>query len=158
MINLKTNIELLTTSALESGQAETVYSQPLELNIGSNTSVQLTDLGTDTNSYDTLFIDYSIVGQAADSSNSAIRRYYNRAGTLVYHGNPAALQDANGVPSGSVILQDMSSEAMDNYFTGNLTFNASIDSDIVSITANNSLSPTTSNVIMKYVVRKWKSQ
>ena len=158
LINLKTNIELLTTSALESGQAETVYSQPLVLNIGSNTSVQLTDLGTDTNSYDTLFIDYSIVGQAADSSNSSIRRYYNRAGTLVYHGNPAAQQDANGVPSGSVILQDMNSEAMDDYFTGNLTFNATINSDIVSITANNSLSPTTSNVIMKYVVRKWKSQ
>ena len=158
LINLKTNIELLTTSALESGQAETVYAQPLELSIGSNTSVQLTDLGSDTNSYDTLFIDYSIVGQAADASNSDIRRYYNRVGTLVYHGNPSAMQDANGIPSGSVILQDLSSESMDDYFTGNLTFNATINSDIVSITANNSLSPTTSNVIMKYVVRKWKSQ
>lgn len=158
LINLKTNIELLTTSALESGQAETVYAQPLELTVGSNTNVQLTDLGTDTNSYDTLFIDYSIVGQSADSSNSAIRRYYNRVGTLVYHGNPSAMQDANGVPAGSVILQDLSSESMDNYFTGNLTFSANISSDVVSITANNSLSPTTSNVIMKYTVRKWKSQ
>ena len=158
LINLKTNIELLTTSALESGQAETVYSQPLQLSIGSNTNVQLTDLGTDTNSYDTMFIDYSVVGEAADSSNSSIRRYYNRAGTIVYHGNPSALQDANGEPSGAVILQDISSEATDDYFTGNLTFSAAINSDIVSITANNSLSPTTSNVIMKYVVRKWKSQ
>ena len=148
----------MTTSALESGQAETVYSQPLQLSIGSNTNVQLTDLGTDTNSYDTMFIDYSVVGEAADSSNSSIRRYYNRAGTIVYHGNPSALQDANGEPSGAVILQDISSEATDDYFTGNLTFSAAINSDIVSITANNSLSPTTSNVIMKYVVRKWKSQ
>ena len=158
LINLKTNIELLTTSALESGQAETVYSQPLQLSIGSNTNVQLTDLGTDTNSYDTMFIDYSIVGEAADSGNSSIRRYYNRAGTLIYHGNPSALQNANGQPSGAVILQDISSEATDDYFTGNLTFSAAINSDTVAVTANNSLSPTTSNVIMKYVVRKWKSQ
>lgn len=158
LINLKTNIELLTTSALESGQAETVYAQPLQVSIGSNSNVLLTDLGTDTASYDTLFIDYSIVGEAADSSNSAITRYYNRVGSLAYNGNPSTGGDANGDVTGSVILHDVASESFDSYFTGNLTFSGNIANGIVSITANNSLAPTTSNVIMKYTVRKWKSQ
>jgi hypothetical protein len=158
LINLKTNIELLTTSALESGQAETVYAQPLQVSIGSNTNVLLTDLGTDTASYDTLFIDYSIVGEAADSGNSSITRYYNRVGSLAYNGNPSTGGDSNGNVTGSVILHDVASESFDDYFTGNLTFSANIADGVVSIAANNSIVPTTSDIIMKYTVRKWKSQ
>ena len=58
---------------------------------------------------DTLFIDYSLVGQALDSGNSSITRYYNQVGTLVYNANPLSQTDANGNVSGSVTLQDVSS-------------------------------------------------
>lgn len=158
LVNLKTNIEMLTTQSLESGQSETLYSQPLQLTIGSNSNVLLSDLGTDTNSIDTLFVDYSIVGTALDVSDPSITRYYNRVGTLMYNANPLSGNDGTGNISGTITLQDVSSSSGDNYFNGNLTFQGYINNGIVSITANNSLSPSTSNVVMKYVVRKWKSQ
>ena len=105
-----------------------------------------------------MFIDYSIVGEAADSSNSSITRYYNRVGSLAYNGNPSTGGDSNGNVTGSVILHYVASESFDDYFTGNLTFSANISDGIVSIAANNSIVPTTSDIIMKYTVRKWKSQ
>ena len=164
LLNLSTNIEMLTTSALESGQAETVYAQPLQLEIGSNANVVLTDLSSDTSSYDTLFVDYSIVGSTADGIDTSITRYYNRVGTLTYQGNPFSTNDGNGNVDGSVIIHDVSSESFDidgnanAYYSGGLTFSGSIANGIVSIQVTNSLDPTTSNIVMKYTVRKWKSQ
>ena len=42
--------------------------------------------------------------------------------------------------------------------SGNLSFSASMANGTIAIGCNNALSPTTSNVVMKYVVRRWKSQ
>ena len=164
LVTIKTNIEMLTTQSLESGQSETFYSQPQQLTIGSGSGIALTDLGTDATAIDTLFIDYSIVGQALDSANSAVTRYYNQTGTLFYNGNPLAGTDANGVVAGSVTLQDVSSSAHDQYangtvyYAGQIEFSGAIANGTVSISADNNVTPPTSNAIMKYVVRKWKSQ
>jgi hypothetical protein len=155
---------MLTTQSLESGQSETFYSQPQQLTIGAGTGIALTDLGTDATAIDTLFVDYSIVGSALDSSNSAVTRYYNQTGTLFYNGNPLAGTDANGVVAGSVTLQDVSSSAHDQYangtvyYAGQIEFSGAIANGTVSISADNNVTPPTSNAIMKYVVRKWKSQ
>ena len=165
LVTVKTNIEMLTTQSLESGQSETFYSQPQQLTIGSNSNVLLSELGTDATAIDTLFVDYSIVGSALDVNNANITRYYNRVGTLQYSANPLSNNDGNGNINGTITLQDVSSTSGDYdangnvYFSGNLTFGGAIDANgIVTITANNSIIPTTSNVVMKYVVRKWKSQ
>lgn len=165
LVTVKTNIEMLTTQSLESGQSETFYSQPQQLTIGSNSNVLLSELGTDATAIDTLFVDYSIVGSALDVNDANITRYYNRVGTLQYNANPLSNNDGNGNINGTITLQDVSSTSGDYdangnvYFSGNLTFGGAIDANgIVTITANNSIIPTTSNVVMKYVVRKWKSQ
>ena len=164
LVTIKTNIEVLTTQALQSGTADTFYSQPKQLTIGSGTGIALPDLGTDSTAIDTFFIDYSLVGQALDSGNSSITRYYNQVGTLVYNANPLSQTDANGNVSGSVTLQDVSSSSHDYhangnvYYSGAIEFNGSMANGTVSITADNNVTPPTSNVVMKYIVRKWKSQ
>ena len=110
-----------------------------------------------------MFIDYSLVGQALDSGNSSITRYYNQVGTLVYNANPLSQTDANGNVSGSVTLQDVSSSSHDYhangnvYYSGAVEFNGSMANGTVSITADNNVTPPTSNVVMKYIVRKWNT-
>ena len=157
LTTVKTNIELLTTAAQESGQSVSTFTQPQQLTIGTG-NVTLTNLGTDASIYDTLFIDYSLVGTTLDPSNANVSRYYNRVGTLMYSGNPSADVQANGVANGVVTINDISTENKDANISGNLTFSASMANGTISIGCNNDLTPTTSNVVMKYVVRRWKSQ
>ena len=157
LTTVKTNIELLTTAAQESGQSVSTFTQPQQLTIGTG-NVTLTNLGTDAGIYDTLFVDYSLVGTTLDPSNANVSRYYNRVGTLMYHGNPSADIQANGVANGVVTINDISTENKDANITGNLSFSASMANGTISIGCNNGLTPTTSNVVMKYIVRRWKSQ
>ena len=157
LTTVKTNIELLTTAAQESGQSVSTFTQPQQLTIGTG-NVSLTNLGTDSTIYDTLFVDYSLVGTTLDPSNANVSRYYNRVGTLMYSGNPLADVQANGVANGVVTINDISTENKDSNITGNLSFSASMANGTIAIGCNNALSPTTSNVVMKYVVRRWKSQ
>ncbi len=157
LTTVKTNIELLTTAAQESGQSVSTFTQPQQLTIGTG-NVSLTNLGTDATIYDTLFVDYSLVGTTLDPSNANVSRYYNRVGTLMYSGNPSADVQANGVANGVVTINDISTENKDANISGNLSFSASMANGTIAIGCNNALSPTTSNVVMKYVVRRWKSQ
>ena len=163
LVTVKTNIEMLTTQSLESGQSETFYSQPQQLTIGAGQGIALTDLGTDATAIDTLFIEYSIVGSALDSGNSAITRYYNQAGTLFYNANTKSGNDGTGNINGSITLQDVSSSSHDIdangnvYYSGAIEFTGNIANGTVSISADNNVTPPTSNAVMKYVVRKWKS-
>ena len=76
----------------------------------------------------------------------------------MYSGNPSADVQANGVANGVVTINDISTENKDANITGNLSFSASMANGTIAIGCNNALSPTTSNVVMKYVVRRWKSQ
>ena len=157
LTTVKTNIELLTTAAQESGQSVSTFTQPQQLTIGTG-NVTLTNLGSDASIYDTLYVDYSLVGTTLDPSNANVSRYYNRVGTLMYHGNPSADVQANGVANGVVTINDISTENKDANISGNLTFSASMANGTISIGCNNDLTPTTSNVVMKYIVRRWKSQ
>ena len=157
LTTVKTNIELLTTAAQESGQSVSTFTQPQQLTIGTG-NVSLTNLGTDATIYDTLFVDYSLVGTTLDPSNANVSRYYNRVGTLMYSGNPSADVQASGVANGVVTINDISTENKDANISGNLSFSASMANGTIAIGCNNALSPTTSNVVMKYVVRRWKSQ
>ena len=85
-----------------------------------------------------------------------------QVGTLVYNANPLSQTDANGNVSGSVTLQDVSSSSHDYhangnvYYSGAVEFNGSMANGTVSITADNNVTPT-SNVVMKYIVRKWNA-
>jgi hypothetical protein len=171
LATIKTNIELLTTASQEAGQSVSTFTQPQQLTIGSNSNVLLTALGTDTSVYDTVFVDYSLTGQTLDPNDSNITLFYNRVGTMSYIGNQNADRYDAGAgniqSNGAVTIQDISSEITDTSnisgnvttVSGNIQFNASMTpgSNTVNITANNSIQPATSNVVMKYIVRRWKS-
>ena len=43
------------------------------------------------------------------------------------------------------------------YYSGAIEFTGNIANGTVSISADNNVTPPTSNAVMKYVVRKWKS-
>ena len=60
---------------------------------------------------------------------------------------------------GSVVIQDIGTEYADSGITINdgIKFTAKIIDGTVTVTANNTIFPTTSNVTMKYITRRWKS-
>ena len=61
--------------------------------------------------------------------------------------------------NGSVVVQDTGTEYADTGVTVNdgVVFTGGISSGTVTISSNCSLSPTPSNVTMKYITRRWKS-
>ena len=151
LATIKTNIELLTTEAQEARSSTIEYSEPNELLLDTsspNTQVVVSSLGTDASIIDTMMIDYVIDGRMPGGD------FYNKVGTLQYVANPLA---DNG--NGSVVVQDLGTEFADTGIDINdgIKFTGAISSGTVAISSNISLSPTPSNVTMKYITRRWKS-
>ena len=149
LATIKTNIELLTNEATASSSATADYSEPNTISLETaNSPNAVSSLGTDSSLIDTLFIDYVMDARFSGGL------YYNKVGTLKYTANPFA----NG-GSGSVVVQDSGTEFSDTGVTVNdgITFTGGISSGTVTISSNCSLSPTPSNVTMKYITRRWKS-
>ncbi len=149
LATIKTNIELLTNEATASSSATADYSEPNTISLETaNSPNAVSSLGTDSSLIDTLFIDYVMDARFSGGL------YYNKVGTLKYTANPFA----NG-GSGSVVVQDSGTEFSDTGVTVNdgVTFTGGISSGTVTISSNCSLSPTPSNVTMKYITRRWKS-
>ena len=151
LATIKTNIELLTTEAQEARSSTIEYSEPNELLLNANspnTEVVVSSLGTDSSIIDTLMIDY--VMDARMPGNL----YYSKVGTLQYVANPLA--DGG---NGTVIVQDLGTEFADTGVDINdgIKFTGAISSGTVNISSNISISPTPSNVTMKYITRRWKS-
>ena len=149
LATIKTNIELLTNEATASSSATADYSEPNTISLETaNTPNAVSSLGTDSSLIDTLFIDYVMDARFSGGL------YYSKVGTLKYVANPLA--DGG---SGSVIVQDSGTEFADTGVTVNdgVVFTGGISSGTVTISSNCSLSPTPSNVTMKYITRRWKS-
>lgn len=147
LTTIKTNIELLTTEAQEARSSTVEYSEPNELNIPTGVNT-ISSLGTDSSVIDTLFIDYVLDGR------TSLGDFYSKVGTLSYVANPLA--DGG---NGTVVIQDVGTEYADSNITINdgVVFTANIANGTVTVTANNTISPATSNVTMKYITRRWKS-
>jgi len=149
LATIKTNIELLTNEATASSSATADYSEPNTISLETaNSPNAVSSLGTDSSLIDTLFIDYVMDARFSGGL------YYSKVGTLKYVANPLA--DGG---SGSVIVQDSGTEFADTGVTVNdgVVFTGGISSGTVTISSNCSLSPTPSNVTMKYITRRWKS-
>ena len=71
----------------------------------------------------------------------------------------SALSSANNANTDADKLSTSNVSGNITTVSGNIQFNASMapGSNTVNITANNSIQPATSNVVMKYIVRRWKS-
>ena len=149
LATIKTNIELLTNEATASSSATADYSEPNTISLETaNSPNAVSSLGTDSSLIDTLFIDYVMDARFSGGL------YYSKVGTLKYVANPFA--DSG---NGSVVVQDSGTEFSDTGVTVNdgVTFTGGISSGTVTISSNCSLSPTPSNVTMKYITRRWKS-
>lgn len=145
LVNIKTNIEMLTVDAFieeqSSAEADITYNI-----LGSaeilplDPSVELVRIATATR--DVAIIDYSI--HATDTSN-----VYTRVGTL-----HAMIHEANT----SIMLNDLYTEELTGY-NGNLTLEASFadGGNTIIITANTDITPTLTSPVMKYTVRGWLS-
>lgn len=149
LATIKTNIELLTNEATASSSATADYSEPNTISLETaNSPNAVSSLGTDSSLIDTLFIDYVMDARFSGGL------YYSKVGTLKYVANPLA--DGG---NGSVVVQDTGTEYADTGVTVNdgVVFTGGISSGTVTISSNCSLSPTPSNVTMKYITRRWKS-
>ena len=149
LATIKTNIELLTNEATASASATADYSEPNTISLETtNNPTVVSSLGTDSSLIDTLFVDYVIDARFSGGL------YYNKIGTLKYTANPLA--DGG---NGAVVIQDTGTEFSDATITVNdgIVFTGGISSGTVSITSTNNLSPTPSNVTMKYITRRFKA-
>ena len=143
LLNLKTNIELLTRDALEAGEASTAFASPESIGIPTSTGNNvLTNLDPD--AYNTFFIEYSM-----KDTSSASNENYARVGTVMF----GADKDQQ-----VAFVNDQYSDSHGSATSGNvdLYVHYTTGTDKFDLRANNSLSPATS-VTMNYIVRKWKA-
>ena len=143
LLNVKTNIEILTLETQEAGTADTIYSAPEAFTItAGGPSGTTSSLSFDASTYDTIFVEYAMIDKDSD-----INTNYKRAGTLMLSGNTA---------TSTAIINDNYTDYSSN-ITGNVEFTASISGGTTLVlTANNTLSPS-SEVKMTYIKRSWSS-
>ena len=123
---------------LLSGSADAAYTaQSVTVPAGGSATIDTFD----SNVYDSAVIEYSV----KSSGNSG--DVYSRTGTLHVTGD-ADIDDAAVADSG-VILEEN--------FTGALTLTASMASDIISVTATNTLQANSAqrSAVVKFITRKW---
>ena len=142
LLNVKTNIELLTRDALEAGEATTAFASPESISIpnGLNQNI-LTNLDPD--AFNSFVVEYSM-----KDTNSTGGQNYSRIGQVMF-GADKEQQVA--------YINDQYSDSRQG-ITGNVDLEVNYDSssDKFDLRADNSLSPS-SAVTMNYIVRKWKS-
>ncbi len=142
LMNIKTNIEFLTTEALASGTAKTTFSSPEQLSIPSGDNQGIAELNIDFAAGDgqvnTQFVEYSMSATTGSGS-------YRRVGSLMYSGD-ATIND--------MVLTDTYSDARSGSLTGNVIFRAEMSGSTGTVVVDNSLSPATP-VTVRYVVRRW---
>lgn len=149
LTTIKTNIELLTNEATAASSSTLEYSEPNAISLTeTSTPVAVSSLGTDSTIIDTMMVDYVIDARISGGL------FYNKIGTLQYSANPNADSGA-----GTVVIQDLGTEYGDSGVTINdgVQFTAAISSGTVIVNAACTISPTPSNVSMKYITRRWKS-
>ena len=140
LLNIKTNIEFLTTEALAAGTATTQFTSPEQL-VFATGSQPVTEFDLPlSGDFRTVFVEYSMFG-----GTGADR--YRRVGTLSYSADADALD---------VIIQDNYSDMVSGSMTGSVSFTAEVPASgtAAAITLHNTLTPV-SSLTMRYVVRKW---
>jgi hypothetical protein len=145
LLNVKTNIEILTLESQESGDADIIFTAPKGADIrpaDGNPQV-ITDLEVDLTRYDTVFVEYSMQDKSANTDIN-----YKRIGTLHITG------ESN---SGVALIEDNFTDSRSG-FTGNVVFTASYDAvgNSVEVTAENDLFPPV-DVRLTFVRKSWST-
>jgi hypothetical protein len=138
LLNIKTNIEFLTAEALAAGTATTSFTSPEQVTLLNGNNV-ISELGLAlTQDFQTLMIEYSIVG-------GTISNRYRRVGRLMYSGDD--LTD-------EIAINDNFTDVSTGFSSGDVTFSGTVAGSQATILCNNTLSPST-QLTMRYVVRRW---
>ena len=144
LVNLKTNVELLTKESAAALPGTSTYGAPNEVAIPGGVTNLTSLIGGDVDEYNVHIIDYSIIDDSAVSTVN-----YMRVGSMHVgvHGAPYA---------GNVIVYDLGSESLDAGASGNITFTGSVDgNNSIIITATNTLNTSTLDCTMRYISRRW---
>lgn len=144
LVNLKTNIEVVTAEQLASGTSITSYGSPRSAVLAASTTAVVDDFTQDIDLYNNFVLEYSI-----KDNNDSSGVNYKRIGQLFI----TADADQNS-GNGAVTVQDVSSEVSEGY-SGNIEFSVNIVGDDIQLLSNNSLSPG-STATMSYIMRRWK--
>ena len=138
LLNIKTNIEFLTAEALAAGTATTSFTSPEQLTLLNGNNV-ISELGLAlTEDFQTLMVEYSIVGGTAANR-------YRRVGRLMYSGDD--LTD-------EIAINDNFTDVSTGFSSGDVAFTGTVSGSQASISCDNSLSPST-QLTMRYIVRRW---
>lgn len=140
LVNLKTNIEVLTREQLTTGINIISYDFPVTNTINNGGPTVISNFTQNSELYNNFVLEYSI----KDTNNGA-NVNYKRIGQLFI----SADTDQN-----AVTVYDISSEVSEG-MTGNVEFTSSINGSNVQLLSNNTLSPS-SPVTMSYIMRRWK--
>jgi len=141
LLNIKTNIELLTKDSLESGTATTSYSSPEGLTVANGNTIIWT---ANASTYDSFIFEYSLKDKSPFANVT-----YKRIGSAMVGADTDSKQ---------VFINDTYSDHHAN-ITGNVNFTVSITSDgtdIISLSANNTLTSST-DCQMRYILRRWQT-
>lgn len=146
IVNLKTNIELLTAESAAVLPTTSTYGAPNEIIIPVGSSPLPTLISSTVDQYNVYFIDYSIIDNSLGANIN-----YVRSGTL----NIAVHSENFG---SNVVLQDIATDALDSGVTGNITFSAAVTgTNTIQVSSVNTLNGGGIESTMRFVSRRWIS-
>ena len=143
LVNLKTNIELLTSQGAASMTSTSSFDTPDSATLSSASTAQnilALDITNGSPAYDSFIIDYS-VNFAGVSSN------YQRIGTLYVTG----YNNSGGTTD--VSISDRSSEVTD--LSGTIQFSATISGNTITVTGTHTIGQS---LKFNYLTRRWNSR
>ena len=143
LLNIKTNIELLTSESSGGGSKITTFDDVESVNIPATGNVTVATISTV--SYDSYVIDYTVNFTGTSDGN------YRRVGQL-----HASSFYNSSTGNATVVFRDDATDVADTV-TGTVSFTAELDTtnntDIL-VTATSSVNKITT---MKYITRRWQS-
>jgi len=150
LLNVKTNIEILTLETQEAGTADTIYSSPEAFTIlpGGPYPGTVSNLTFDVTRYDTIFIEYALIDGDSDADPNTT---YKRIGSLLASAD---------IRNNGVLVNDTYTD-----FTSNIAGNVNITGSVIpdgsgnyqlQLQFRNTLVPST-ELQMTYIKRSWDS-
>ncbi len=146
LVNLKTNIELLTSQAASALNAISSFDTPSSATItaaGTTQNIATFDITGGSPAYDSFILDYS-VNYAGSTQN------YQRIGTLYLTGF-----DNSSSGNANVSITDRSADVTDMSGNTSLVFGASVANNIITLNVVHGLGQT---LKFNYLTKRWNSR
>jgi len=144
LVNIETNIELLTSESTGGGSKVTTFDD-LEDDVITNVgTLQSLSKQIDTADYDSFIIDYTVKYDGTTDGN------YRRIGTMYLN-----VFNNSSTGNSGIIFQDIASDVADT-LSGNVVFSASYNSSNSAITLQ-AVNSTSKALGINYLTKRWSS-